>query len=107
MTLKNIKWPSQPQGQNIRSPNKSKSNRPAKPLKWRTILGLVLVYVAFGLDWQWIWGVLTLYWIIPDFFRGVTYFIEPISRKDDLILYWFILITWIGFSVALFFPTTP
>ena len=29
-----------------------------KKRKWRTVLGLVLLYLAIVLNWQWIWGVL-------------------------------------------------
>ena len=68
-------------------------------IKWRTILGLILVWVATILNWQWIWGVLFLIWIIPDFFTGVTYFIEPITKKDNPFLYWLILISWVALSV--------
>ncbi|NER37864.1 MAG: hypothetical protein F6J93_28550 [Oscillatoria sp. SIO1A7] len=105
MALKNIKWPSN-------SGEKSANNLPSaqeKPhsgkVKWRTILGLLLMYVAIALNWQWIWGLFSLYWIIPDFFTGVTYFIEPISRQEEPILYWLIMITWVAFSVAMILPS--
>ena len=68
-------------------------------IKWRTILGLILVWVATILNWEWIWGVLFLIWIIPDFFTGVTYFIEPITKKDNPLLYWLIMISWVALSV--------
>lgn len=68
-------------------------------IKWRTILGLILVWVATILNWEWIWGMLFLIWIIPDFFTGVTYFIEPITKKDNPLLYWLIMISWVALSV--------
>ncbi|MEM9273416.1 MAG: hypothetical protein AAGA80_10710 [Cyanobacteria bacterium P01_F01_bin.143] len=68
-------------------------------IKWRTILGLILVWVATIADWQWIWGILFLIWIIPDFFTGVTYFIEPITKKDNPFLYWLIMISWVALSI--------
>ena len=67
-------------------------------IKWRTILGLILVWVATILNWQWIWSILFLIWIIPDFFTGVTYFIEPITKKDNPFLYWLIMISWVALS---------
>lgn len=70
-----------------------------KKIKWRTILGLLLVWVASILNWQWIWGVLFIIWIIPDFYTGITYFIEPISKKDNPILYWLIMISWVSLSI--------
>lgn len=72
-----------------------------KQMKWRSIIGLVLVYIAVFFNWYWLWGVLFLYWIIPDFFTGVTYFMEPISRQENPILYWAILLTWLALSLYL------
>lgn len=101
MALKNIKWNNLSSGEN---PNHRESDINARKPKWRTILALLIVYVATFFNWQWIWGVFSLYWIIPDFFTGVTYFTEPVDRKNHPILYWLILITWIAFSVVMFFP---
>ncbi len=50
-------------------------------MKWRTILGLIILYFAMWFNWQWIWGILFLIWMIPDLFTGVPYFIEPVSKK--------------------------
>ncbi len=67
--------------------------------KWRTIIALVLMYITILMDWQWAWGILFLIWVIPDLFRGVTYFIEPIEKKENPILYWVIVISWILMSL--------
>ncbi len=71
-----------------------------KNIKWRTILGLLLIYVAVVLypNYQWIWGILFLYWVIPDLFTGTTHFIEPIHKTENTILYWIIVITWLALS---------
>lgn len=63
--------------------------------KWRTIIALILMYIAIFMNWEWAWGILFLFWIIPDLFSGVTYFIEPIFRKENTILYWVIVISWL------------
>ncbi len=104
MALKNIKWPSQSGNENARGLVSAQVNLRSGNAKWRTVVGLLLLYVAVALNWQWIWGVFSLYWIVPDFFTGVTYFIEPIARRENPALYWLILITWVAFSVAMFFP---
>ena len=96
MALKNIKWPTKGKAAD-------RLNRSGR-FKWRTLIGLILMYAAVALHWQWIWGLFMLYWIIPDFFTGATYFIEPITRRENPILYWIILITWVVFSVAMLFP---
>mgnify|MGYP000566103992 CR=1 FL=1 len=63
-------------------------------LKWRTIIALVLMYVALLLNWQWIWGFFLLIWIVPDLKSGTTYFIEPISKKENPLVFWLIMISW-------------
>ncbi len=63
--------------------------------KWRTIIALILMYIALFMNWEWAWGVLFLLWVIPDLFSGVTFFIEPIQRNENPMLYWIIIISWI------------
>lgn len=70
-----------------------------KPIKWGTILALALMYTAMILNWQWVWGILFLIWVIPDVFSGVTYFIEPIKKKENPFLYWFIIVSWILMAI--------
>ena len=72
--------------------------------KWRSILGLILVYIAMWYNWQWIWGILFLIWVIPDLFSGVTYFIEPIEKSKNPMLYWIIIVSWILMSLYSFTP---
>ena len=83
--------------------NKSKQNS-----KIRSVLGLSLLYLAILLNWQWVWGIIFLIWVIPDIFSGITYFMEPIERKTHPILYWLIITSWIWMSVYMialpFFP---
>lgn len=66
--------------------------------KWRTILGLILVYVATLFNLDWVWGILFLIWVVPDLFSGVTFFIEPISKQDNPFLYWIIVLSWLLMS---------
>ena len=77
-------------------------------IKWRTILGLVCIYIAMWFNWQWAWGMLFLLWVIPDLITGVTYFMEPIEKKENPILYWIIIFSWVLMSLysiaTLFFP---
>ena len=79
-----------------------------KNIKWRTILGLIMIYIAMFLNWNWAWGVLFLFWVIPDLFSGITYFMEPVERKENPILYWVIMVSWLGICAymiaASFFP---
>lgn len=81
--------------------NTSSSSQAVSSMKWRTIAGLFLVYAATIFNLQWAWGVMFLMWVIPDLFTGVTYFMEPISKQENPILYWVIVISWILMSVMM------
>ena len=67
-------------------------------LKWRAGLGLVGVYLIVLLEQDWAWGLLFLFWVIPDLKSRVTYFIEPITRASNPVLYWATVLTWLGLS---------
>lgn len=76
--------------------------------KWRTILGLIFIYIAVWFNLQWAWGILFLIWVIPDLITGVTHFMEPIAKKEHPFLYWIIIVSWILMSLysmaTLFIP---
>ncbi|MCL7752148.1 hypothetical protein [Polaribacter sp. Z022] len=63
-------------------------------LKWRTIIALILMYIALLLNWEWIWGFFLLIWVIPDLKSGTTFFIEPISKNKNPFVFWLIIISW-------------
>jgi hypothetical protein len=71
-------------------------------IKWRTIIALILMYIAMFMNWEWAWGILFLFWVIPDIFSGVTYFIEPIEKRQNPILYWIIVVSWILMAIYSF-----
>ena len=60
------------------------------------------MYVAIFMNWEWMWGILFLYWVIPDLFSGVTYFVEPIHKKTDPNLYGIIVVSWIVLALYSF-----
>lgn len=74
-------------------------NKGYSKLKWRSILGLILMYIAIWFNWQWAWGILFLVWVIPDLFSGTTYFLDIVEKKNDPILYWIIIVSWLIFSI--------
>lgn len=79
-----------------------------KQFKYRSIVGLILLYLAMWFEWQWVWGLLFIMWVIPDLISGVTYFLEPVDKKNHPILYWIIIGSWILLSLfsfsSLIFP---
>lgn len=60
------------------------------------------MYIAIFMNWDWAWGVLFLFWVVPDLISGNTYFIEPIEKKQSPILYWVIIVSWILLAVYSF-----
>ena len=77
-------------------------------LKWRSIIGLAFIYLAVWFNWEWAWGIVFLLWVIPDIISGVTYFMEPIHKNENPILYWVIIASWLLMCLyllgTLFFP---
>jgi hypothetical protein len=53
------------------------------------------MYVALFMNWEWMWGILFFIWVIPDIYTEVTYFIEPITKKEHPVVYWMVIVTWI------------
>lgn len=65
------------------------------------LLALVVVYLAVLFGWQWVWGVLFLMWTIPALITGEIHLIGRVSKKQNPVLFWFIVCTWIGLSIFL------
>ena len=76
---------------------------PTSRFKIKTCLLLVLIYViSFHPKHEqlgWVWGILFLVWIIPSIRSGHTHLAEPISRSENPIWYWLIVVTWVGLSL--------
>lgn len=68
-------------------------------MKWKSLIGVALLWVAVILGIEWVWGLVFLMWLIPDLMSGDTYFLEYISRKENPISYWLIMGSWLIFSV--------
>lgn len=68
---------------------------------WKTLLGLLILFLAVAMGWSWMWGVLFLYWLIPSILTRQVFFIELIQRNDDPILYWVIVTTWFVLSLLM------
>ena len=65
------------------------------------IIALAVIYVAVLMGWQWVWGVLFIMWTIPALTVGEVHLVGPVSKKDSPVLFWFIVLTWIGLSAYL------
>ena len=74
---------------------------PISRFKPRTLLTLIVIYIAVGFDLQWLWGVLFLIWLIPGLLTGYTHLVEPISRDENPVWYWLITGTWLWMAAYL------
>ena len=70
-------------------------------IKWKTLLPLLLVYLAVLMGWNWVWGVLFIMWTIPALYSGRTNLVEEINREDNPVLFWLIIGTWIVLSIVM------
>jgi len=66
----------------------------------------LMISTAFG--FQSLWGLLFLYWTIPNFYSGHAFLLSEVTRDDDPILFWLIQIAWVVLGLVLiaadFFP---
>lgn len=74
--------------------------------KWKTIIALILLSVAVVMNWSWVWGILFIFWVTFDLINQETYFVERITRAENLVLYWIIVAAWIILSVFSFIPAS-
>ncbi len=72
------------------------------PKRWKTILALILAAIAFKFNLLFVWGMFCLFWGVENIRAKEAYFVERIARKDNPVLYWVIIATWLG-SGALYF----
>ncbi len=67
------------------------------------IIALLVIYIAVVMNWQWVWGVLFLMWTVPALYSGRVHLISPVEKKANPVLFWTIVLTWIGLSLYLIF----
>ena len=73
----------------------------SRQIRWFTLVALAIVVVALVFDFQWVWGLLFLFWCAPSLFTGVTFLVEPIHRSENPWLFWTIVMMWLGLSIVL------
>ncbi len=76
--------------------NSEPNEKPNSNIKWKTIVGLVLLVIATLMNWTWVYGVLFIVWAINDIITGVTHFVEAIYVKENPIMFWIIIVLWIA-----------
>lgn len=57
--------------------------------------------VATALGYQSLWGLLFLYWTIPNFYSGHAFLLSDVTREDDPILFWLIQVAWVALGLMM------
>ncbi|MEP1199056.1 hypothetical protein [Tateyamaria sp.] len=70
----------------------------ARLLNYATFAALM---IATALGYQSLWGLLFLYWTIPNFYSGHAFLLSDVTRDDDPILFWLIQIAWVVLGLML------
>ena len=65
-------------------------------IKWKAILGILMVIGAIIFNWPLLFGVLYLTWGIEDIESGYAFILENVNRRDNPILYWITVIIWMA-----------
>lgn len=73
------------------------------PKKWKTIFALLLALIALTFNLFWVWGVFCLFWSWQNFRAKEAYFVEKIERRESPVLYWIIVLSWLGMGILYFY----
>ena len=55
----------------------------------------VILMISTLLGYQFLWGLLFLYWTIPNFYSGHAFLLSDVTRDDDPILFWAVQFAWV------------
>ena len=71
--------------------------------RWRLInyIGFIVLMVSTALGYQFLWGLLFLYWTIPNFNTGHAFLVSDITREEDPLLFWAIQFAWVVLGLLL------
>ena len=47
------------------------------------------------------WGLLFIYWIIPNFYSGRAFLVFEVSRDEAPLLFWLVQLTWLALGIAM------
>lgn len=83
--------------------NKSFSRAERNPnIKWKSILGIILVMVGMLLDMPILFGALYIIWAISDIKSGEAYILEYVSKEENPVLYWITTLIWLLLGIYVF-----
>jgi hypothetical protein len=67
-----------------------------------------VLMISTVLGFHALWGILFLYWTLPNFYSGHAFLLSDVTRDDDPLLFWLIQIAWVVLGLMMiatdFFP---
>jgi hypothetical protein len=78
-----------------------------RQLNYITFAALMVTTV---LGYQTLWGLLFMFWTIPNFYSGHALLLTNVTREEDPILFWLIQLAWVALGLSMiaidFLPQT-
>ena len=81
--------------------DRRRPRRTSGRVRWFTVVAIGIVVMAVVLDFQWVWGILFLFWAAPSLITGETFLVQPVHRAEDPWLFWIIVTLWLSLSLTL------
>ncbi len=78
---------------------KGETGQGANSRPWKSIVALGAIAAAVAFELYWIWGVLFILWAVNDLRSGTTHLLDQIPRSEMPVLYWIVVLMWLGFGV--------
>ena len=81
--------------------DRRRKRRTGGKVRWFTLIAIAIVLVALLFEFQWVWGLLFLFWAAPSLVTGETFLVEPVHRAENPWLFWTIVMLWLSLSLVL------
>lgn len=76
------------------------SSRLDRLFPYKPLVALVVIFVSLALSWYGIFGVLFLLFAYHDIRSGHTYLFDVVYKKNNPLLFWVIVGTWVLLSIV-------
>lgn len=54
----------------------------------------IVLMISTVLGYQFLWGLLFLYWTVPAYYSGRAFLLSDVARDEDPILFWAVQSAW-------------
>lgn len=71
------------------------------PIRYASYVTFVGLLASLWLNLLWPWGVLFLFWVFVSIRKGEAFLLGPISRRQEPVFFWFVILLWTALSVVM------